>query len=70
MSALVESNPEYAKIRVINVDWDDFRGAPIVSELRIPRQSTLVMFKDGEEVVRLIAQTSKEVIEEMFKQVV
>lgn len=67
MSALVESNPEYAKVRLINVDWDEIRGAPLLEELRVQRQSTLVMFKGGEEVARVVAQTSNEAIEELFK---
>lgn len=70
MSALVESNPEYAKVRLINVDWDDNKGAPLLEELRIQRHSTLVMFKDGEEVARVVAQTSNKAIEELFKAVI
>ncbi len=69
MSALVESNPEYEKVRLINVDWDEIRGAPLLKELRVPRQSTLVMFKGGEEVARVVAQTSEQAIEELFKAV-
>jgi hypothetical protein len=51
----------------MKVNWDDFSGAPIVSELNIPRRSTLVMFNGGEEVGRVIAQTSTEAIEALFQ---
>ena len=52
------------------VDWDTFKDAPIISELKIPRRSTLVMFKGGEEVSRVIAQTSEPAIAELFDAVI
>lgn len=69
MRALIDSNPQYAAVTVIRVDWDEFRKAPIVSELSIPRRSTLVVFNQGEEVARVVAQTSKDAIEALFKAV-
>lgn len=69
MSALYKDNPEFSKIKLIEVDWDLHRGEEIVSSLRIPRQGTLVMFNGGEEVLRLVGQTSKDVIRAMFKSV-
>jgi len=50
----------------MRVDWDTFRGDKIASDLKVRRQSTLVMFKDGQEIDRLIAQTASDVIEAMF----
>lgn len=70
MSTLRESNPDYAKVKVINVDWDEFGGAPITSELDVRRQGTLVMFNNGEEVARAVAQTSEESIDALFKAVI
>ncbi len=67
MSALIDSNPKYAEVTLIQADWDEFKKAPIVSELSIPRRSTLVMFNEGEEVARVVAQTGKDAIEELFK---
>ncbi len=66
MSALIDGNPAYKAVKVITVDWDTFKSAPIVEELDIPRRSTLVMFKDGEEVGRVVAQTSAKAIEPLF----
>lgn len=70
MRALLDSNAEYRKVKIIRVDWDTFQRAPIVSELRIPRRSTLVVFRDGKEVSRLIAQTSQAAIEALFRSVI
>ena len=67
MSALQDSSADYAKVKVIRVDWDDFKDAPIVSELGIPRRSTLVMFNNGDEVARVVAETSEDAIEALFK---
>lgn len=51
----------------MKVDWDTFKGAPIVADLDIPRRSTLVMFSGGEEVGRVVAQTSATAIEPLFE---
>ncbi len=69
MSALQDQNERYRKVKVIYVDWDLHRNSPIASELKVYRQATLVMFHQGEEVQRLQFQTSKDVIEAMFKSV-
>lgn len=67
MSALIDGNPDYQAVTVMTVDWDTFKSAPIVSELNIPRRSTLVMFAGGEEVGRVVAQTSAAAIEPLFQ---
>ena len=68
MRAVIDSNPQYQEVSVYRVDWDFYRDAQFTKELRIPRRSTLVMFNGkGEEVGRLIAQTGKKQIEELFK---
>jgi len=70
VSALLDGSPEYQAVTIFNVDWDTFENAPITSELNVPRRSTLVMFKGGEEVGRVIAQTSESAIAELFDAVI
>lgn len=65
----MKDKPEYSKVRLIAVDWDLYRDDTVVADLRIPRQGTLVMFNEGEEVERLVGQTGKDVIDAMFKSV-
>jgi len=65
--ALQEGNADYAAVKIMKVDWTVFGKKPIVTELNIPRRSTLVMFNDGKEVARVVAQTSKDAIEDLFK---
>lgn len=67
MSALVDSNPAYQSVKLIRVEWDSFREAPITSELGVKRRSTLVMFDDGVEVGRVVSQTGIAAIEALFK---
>lgn len=67
MRALLDSKSEYRKVTVMRVDWDTYRNADIVKSLAIPRRSTLVMFKNGVEVGRVVAQTSTVAIEALFK---
>ena len=66
MSALIDGNPAYQAVKLIRVDWDQFGQSEIVSELKIPRRSTLVMFKDGAEIGRVVAQTAASAIEPLF----
>jgi len=70
VSALMDENDAYANVKVINVDWDQYGNSDFARDLRIQRRSTLVMFKGGEEVGRVIAQTGKDAIEELFKAIV
>ncbi len=67
VSELMKANEAYANVKVINVDWDQYGRADFVKQLRIPRRSTLVMFNEGKEVGRVVAQTSTEAIEALFK---
>ena len=67
LRALVEETPAYEEnILFIAVDWDQFRGAELTKRLAIPRRSTLVVLKGGEELGRLVAQTSKTAIKELL----
>ena len=67
MSALIEANPDYAAVTVMRVEWDEHRGGELVRQLSIPRRSTLVMFKGGREVGRVVARTSRADIEALFE---
>lgn len=66
MSALI-AKPEYSEITILRADWDTHRKSALTKDLEVRRRSTLVMFKGGEEIARVIAQTSPAVIEDMFK---
>ena len=70
MSALLDSNPAYRAVKVVRVDWDTYRDNDIVKDLKIPRRSTLVMFNQGREVGRVVAQTDSGSIEALFKKAV
>ena len=70
MSALIDNNAEYQKVTFVIADWGKFRKAPIRSELAVRRRSTLIMFNEGEEVARVVAQTRTAAIEALFKAVI
>jgi len=63
IKALRAENKAYEKITFMKVDWDTNKSKPIARNLKIPRRSTLVMFKDGKEVGRIVAGTSKKAIQ-------
>ena len=58
INALIEANPAYGDaITIYRVDWDEYGRSDLATQLRIPRRSTLVMFRDGAEVARIVAGT-------------
>lgn len=60
INALKAANPAYAaNIAFINVDWDEWGDSAIVTEMNIPRRSTLVVLKGGKELGRIVAGTAK-----------
>lgn len=60
ITALMADNPAYAaSISFINVDWDQWGDAPIVTQMNIPRRSTLVVLKGDAELGRIVAQTGR-----------
>ena len=65
--SVLKAKPEYSEVTVFRADWDTYRKSELIKELEIRRRSTLVMFKGGEEIARVIAQTNEDVIEDMFK---
>ena len=67
MSALIKANPDYAAVTVMRVDWDEHRGGEFVERLSVSRRSTLVMFKGGQEVGRVVAKTGRADIEALFQ---
>lgn len=60
ITALVNENPAYGQsITFINVDWDQYRTAPLTQRLNIPRRSTLVVLKGDQEIGRIVAGTGR-----------
>lgn len=70
MSALIDGNEAYQSVTVIKVDWDLYRDDQFTKDLGVRRQSTLVMFKDGAEIDRVIGQTGEDVIGQLFEKAI
>jgi len=63
ISELKSANPSYEKhITFIDVDWELFGKSKLVKRLNIPRRSTLVVLKENEELIRLVAETQRKKI--------
>ena len=61
------ANAEYDKnIAFIYVDWDKHSHKPVVSNLKVPRQSTLVMMTKQGELGRIVAQTAEATIRNLL----
>ena len=66
ISQLRKKSP-YNKLRLVQMDWDKYRGSKIGKSLRIPRRSTLIMYNaNGKEVGRIIAGTSRSQIKKLI----
>ena len=59
INALRGTGSPYQGLTIMQVDWDRNRRSPLISKLNIPRRSTLIMFKNGKEVGRIVAGTSR-----------
>ena len=67
INALKSADPAYDKaITFVNVDWDSHRSGELSKKLNIPRRSTLVVLKGDDELGRVVAGTSKQVIKQLM----
>ncbi|HGG05128.1 MAG TPA: thioredoxin [Aliiroseovarius sp.] len=67
IDALLAENPAYGeKVTFIRVDWDRYKNAAIAVKNNIPRRSTLIVLKGGDELGRVVAGTSRAVIKDLM----
>lgn len=67
IEALKAENPAYvANISFIDVDWDQWKDDMIVAEMNIPRRSTLLVLKGGQELGRIVAGTARDDIKALM----
>ena len=58
INALRAGNPAYdSAITFYRVDWDQYGRGALAQQLNVPRRSTLIMFRGGQEVGRIVAGT-------------
>lgn len=57
INALRAQGEPYKSMTMLAVDWDENRTSPLIGKYNVPRRSTLIMFKDGKEVGRVVAGT-------------
>ena len=62
LDGLQAENASYNNIPILRVDWDTYRSGELVSNLSIPRRSTLVLLQGETELGRVVAQTGKPAI--------
>ncbi len=66
LGQLQAEDAKYLEVKILRVDWDDPKSKPLIQKLKIPRRSTLVMFKGTTELGRVVAQTSKSKIRDLL----
>ncbi|MEM7379155.1 MAG: thioredoxin family protein, partial [Pseudomonadota bacterium] len=59
-------NPAYQAVTVMFADWDRYSGTSIAKRFKVRRRSTLIAFKGGEEVGRIVAGTGQKEIAALF----
>jgi len=60
-------DPKFLDVTIVRVDWDDPASKKVIAANRIPRRSTLVVFKGKKELGRLVAGTYKTEIEKLLE---
>lgn len=53
---LIAENPEYQNLSFVDIDWDTYGQSVLASRLKVTRNSTLVIMKQGKEVSRIVNQ--------------
>ena len=53
MGAALLDNPAYARLTIVDVDWDTYGPSQMTERLKVTRRSTLLVLKAGAEVARL-----------------
>ena len=48
------ANPDYARLKIIDVDWDTYGPSQMAQRLKVDRRSTLLVMKQGKEVTRIV----------------
>lgn len=67
LTRLKDENPAYeSNITFIDIDWDLYGQSQMVTRMKIPRRSTLVVLKGDNELGRIVAQTREEKIRELM----
>jgi hypothetical protein len=67
VSALLDSNAKYRDVLVFEVNWDRHRGSAVTKDLGVGRRSTLVMFKSGKEIGRVVSRVDAKSIGNLFE---
>jgi len=47
-------NPDYARLTIIDVDWDTYGPSQVAQRLKVERRSTLLVMRGWREVARLV----------------
>ncbi|MEP4981848.1 thioredoxin family protein [Ascidiaceihabitans sp.] len=60
-------NPAYnSAMMFVRVDWDDYKSHDVTTSRNIPRRSTLIVLKGGQELGRIVAGTSQADIKDLM----
>ena len=63
--ARLASEPEFKDLIIVDVDFDKQKDA--LRQLRVTKQSTLLLFKGKTEIARLVGDTEQEAIEALMR---
>ena len=67
INALRAENAAYdSAMMFVKVDWDTFRNHQVTTSRGIPRRSTLLVLRGGNELGRIVAGTSQSQIKELM----
>lgn len=53
LSQLLQAEPDYARLKFVDVNWDTFGPSVLAGRLKVKRHSTLLVMRAGRELARL-----------------
>lgn len=48
------TNPDYARLKIIEVDWDTYGPSQMAQRLKVERRSTLLVMRGRKEIARIV----------------
>ena len=62
----VEQNPDFDKLTIISVDFEEYRDLPVAMDRDVEQSSTMLVLNSGGEIARIIEVTSEEEIKDFM----
>lgn len=67
LADLIAEEPEFTRLRIVEVDWDTYGPSQMAQRLKVERRSTLIVMKRGEEVTRIVNEPDRRALQRLLE---